>query len=410
MFQYILRISAIGGASGIQVVLLAGLSLLLARYLSVEEFGITRTVTAYMVVLSMFGHFCLHVATYVAGSKTAEQKTAYVANGSYLVLMISVVVTIIAELFIQFSGFWSGALQRTLSLIVLLLPLASLTTVYSSLLQAIGSYRKLTISLILAGAVQLLFMAPLSARWGLSGWITGRAISSMLLLAAGFWFIANVFKMIRFEKVTTGNLMSFAGVQFISGILSMLMQSADVIALERLRGDMTQVAIYGLASLFGKSVLFLPGAIGRVYFRDIAESAIDNVRLRRAVSHLLLATAGLCVAIALAVFLFVPYAIHLMYGAKYYNSIPVLNVLCIGIVFNGLWSALSVINIAMKNARAAVMISTIGVIVAIGLLYLLIPAYGAMGAAWGMNAAAAAGSLVGLWLLFRRFKINRVQQ
>lgn len=406
MFKHFLRISAIGGASGIQVALIAIMSLLLAKYLSVEAFGITRIVTAYMVVLSILGHFCLHdaVATHVASSVTKEQKTAYVSNGSYIVILISVAITFIAEIIIIFSGFWAGELKRTLALIVLLLPFTSLSIVFSSILQAVGSYRKLTISLIMGGAAQLLFIAPLSAQWGLSGWIAGRIISSAVLLAFAFWFIADLFKMMTFEKEITGSLLSFSRVQIVSGILSMILQSADVIALERLTGDMTQIAIYGLASLFGKSILFLPGAVGRVYFRDIAESVDNKARMWRGIGHLLIVTSGLCITLAFGVFIFVPFAIHHFYGAKFFGSIPILNVLCFGIVFNGIWSAISVINIAMKNPNAAVMISLTGVIIAIALLFILVPIYGAMGAAWGMNIAYASGTAVGLYLLYRTKK------
>jgi O-antigen/teichoic acid export membrane protein len=403
MLQYFLRISAVGGGSGIQVALLSVLSLLLARYLSMEDFGITRTVTAYMAVLLIFGVFCVHdaVACHTAGAHSREERSHYLVNGTYLVALISVSATVIMEVFIYFGGFWSGELKRTFSLMVLFLPLASLTVVYSSVLQAIGSYRRLTISLVLGGAAPLLLIMPPTAWWGLSGWILGKGMCYVSLLVVAVWFVVHLFRTKAFREKPAVELMAFAKVQMVSGILSMLLQSADVIALERLKGDMREVALYGMAALFGKSILFLPGAVGRVYFRDIAESAGQGTRMWHAVSHLLLVTIGLCVFIALAVFACAPFAIRLLYGPKYSGSIPVLNILCVGIVFSGIWSALSVINIAMKNPRGAVLISAAGFVVCIALLAAFVPRYGAVGAAWGMNGAYAAGSLVGLGLLYR---------
>ena len=161
MRKYLLKISAIAAASGLQIIFLAVLSLVLAKIMSVDAFGVTRTVTAYIIVLTMMGHFCLHdaVAAYVAGAKVEEEKIAYVVNGSYQVVVISLVVSMVAELVVYFSGIWDGDLKKALFLTILFLPAVSLTIVYTSLLQAIGSYRKFTVSLIMGGLI------PLPSRW-----------------------------------------------------------------------------------------------------------------------------------------------------------------------------------------------------------------------------------------------------
>jgi Na+-driven multidrug efflux pump len=75
--------------------------------------------------------------------------------------------------------------------------------------------------------------------------------------------------------------------------------------------------------------------------------------------------------------------------------------MCIGVVFSGLWAALSVVNIALKKPMDAVIISITGIVVCIISLIVLIPSYGAAGAAWGMNGAYMAGTFSGLFLLFK---------
>lgn len=398
-----MKISAIATASGLQIVFLAILSLVLAKILPVDAFGVTRTVTAYIVVLTMMGHFCLHdaVAAYVAGAKVVEEKISYVVNGSYQVVLISLVVTLVAELVVYFGGIWEGDLKKALFLAILFLPIVSLTIVYTSLLQAIGSYKKFTVSLILGGIIPFVFIAPPAWQWGLNGWIWGRNVASIMLLVFTFYLVKHWFQVKKMDKQVSWKLLAFAKIQFISGILSMLMQSADIIALERLSGHMSQVAVYGLAALFAKSVMFFPGAIGRVYFKEIAESSTDSTKVWGLVNHLLIATIMLCILMAVIIYIAVPIIINVLYHDRYSDSIPVLKIMCIGITFSGLWAALSVVNTAMKQPRIAVVISITGVVVSFILLGALVPKFGAVGAAWAMNGGYFSGSLMGMWLLFQ---------
>jgi len=394
-------ITGIAGASVTQVVLLALLSLLLARVLPVEDFGITRVVTAYMVFLTMFGHMCMHdaVSSFVARAKTIEEKSAYVTAGSKLTLISSSIIILIFEVLVLNGTWWTGRLRNTLGLVVLFLPLIALTLVYTSVLQSIGNYKKLSIAVLLGGMIPLICMLPPSAGWGLTGWIVGRGVSYALLLACGIVLIKEFF-------VATGSshnyskLIDFGRVQLVSGILSMGMQSADVLILERLGASLSDIAFYGLAALFARSILFIPGAVGRVYFQEIAEGSLHNVH-KKPITHLLGIVAGVCAILAVIMATCIPAIIRLFYAEEYSSSIPILEVMCGGIVFNGLWSALSTINIAINRPSFAVAISFGGVCTSIALLALLIPLYGSIGAAWAMNVAYAVGVVIGLWLLFK---------
>jgi O-antigen/teichoic acid export membrane protein len=393
-------IGGIAGASAIQVVLLALLSLLLARVLPVEDFGITRVVTAYMVVLTMFGHMCLHdaVSTFVARVETVEEKSAYVMAGSKLVLISSVMIVLVFEVLVLNAPWWTGRLRNALASVMLFLPLVTLTLVYTSVLQSIGSYKKLSVAVLLGGVIPLICMVPPSAGWGLTGWIFGRGVSYFLLLVCGV-ILTKEFFVATWPSQTYSTLIGFSRVQLVSGILSMGMQSADILILERLGASLSDIALYGLAALFARSVLFVPGAMGRVYFREIAEGSSRGDYTKPAY-HLLGSVVGICVTLAVIMATCVPAIIRFFYGEEYSSSIPILEVMCVGIVFNGLWSALSTINIAINRPSFAVAISLSGFAMSLVLLVLLVPSHGTIGAAWAMNAAYIVGSCVGLWLIY----------
>lgn len=401
MTREIKSISLLTSASIVQVGALALLSVVLAKLLSVEDFGITRLVTAYFMILTMLGHFCLNdaVSAYAAGETNPELQKSYVSMGAILVVALSAVIAVGSVAMFQISDYWQGNLKRALVIVAIFLPAMTLTILFSSVLRAIGNFRGLNLFLIASGLVPLLVIAPLSAIWGIDGWIFSRVATLALLLFVVMYFVRTLlrFQMPRPQQVRP--LLSFARVQFGSGLLSMVMQSADVLYLERFGNGLKQVGIYALAALFTKSVMILPEAIGRIYFRKIAANNSDRDS-GKSIVDLLTATVLTSVVLAVLIATLVPPLIQLIYGEEYLASVEVLRTLSVGMVPSGVWIALSTINIAAKRPRHALYISTVGAVVCLIALPLLVPRFGAVGAAWAMNLSSGAGALVGLSLLF----------
>ncbi|MCS6316765.1 MAG: hypothetical protein H8K05_03090, partial [Nitrospira sp.] len=129
--------------SATQFVSLAILSLILAKYLTVEEFGVTRTVASYMIALTILGHMTIHdaVATFVAGAKNTKDKSQYVTHGATMVTSLSALLTIAFYLFVTNSEMWTGLTKESLATVVLILPLECLSGLMLSLLNAAGNLR-----------------------------------------------------------------------------------------------------------------------------------------------------------------------------------------------------------------------------------------------------------------------------
>src|SRR5262249_55664077 len=159
------------------------LALILAKCLSVEDFGITRTVTSYMIVLSMFGHITLHdaVATYVASAGTRQEKSQYVTHGGIMVLLLSTLCAAAFYLFVKHSGRWTGATQEPLATVVLILPLECLSIVIASMLNGSGAVRAMTLFSVISGVIPLGLIAPSAALWGIEGWVGARLASCCLV-------------------------------------------------------------------------------------------------------------------------------------------------------------------------------------------------------------------------------------
>lgn len=405
------RIATISIASALQFAALAAASLVLAAILSVEDFAITRVVTAYLVVLTLLGHFCIGdaVASRVAGIRDAGRRSDYISTGGVLIVVVSILVALVAEFVVLATDIWSGPLQIALAATIAFLPLASLSVLGASLLQAVGDYRRLAVITVLGGVIPLVSLVAASAAWQLPGWVLGRNLSYLLLLLAGIWATRHlVIRLVVVGKLAR-DLAGFARFQIVSGLLGILVQVLDVIVMERLSPDLSQVALYGLAAQLTKAVLLLPAAIGSAFFRDIAGAERGSHSMWGHIRMFLLAGTGACVVAAIAVWLLGPPLLGFLYGDQYDGSIPVLKVLCLGIVANGIWTLLSVTNTAIGRPSYSVGIASAGLLVAIPLLALWVPSHGAIGAAWAMNSAYAVGVIVGLLSLFvveRRLGLN----
>lgn len=392
--------------SAAQFLSLAILSLILAKYLTVEEFGVTRTVTSYMIALTILGHMTMHdaVATFVAATESNKEKTQYVTHGATMVLCLSALWATAFHFFLLNSDTWTGLTKESLSAVVLILPLECLSGLIMSLLNATGYLRSMAIFSGAYGVIPFGIIAPSAMLWGMQGWLYARLISSCIVFGCGFFLVR---EFVHFSGVDINkalDLVRFARIQFLSGALSTVMLSGDIIVLERLTHDSKAVAHYGLAVLFTRPLALVPATLGKLYFKEIASTEGIPTQQWETISRLLALSLVVCSLLALAVFTFGGALLSRLYGAEYQASIPVLEILSVNIVFSGLWSALSTTNIAIRKPSFSVITSVAGLIAATIMFLVLIPSTGALGAALGMSVAHLVGCGTGLFLLLRKWR------
>jgi len=376
-------------------------SVLLGRLLSIDMFGVTRTATAYMIMLTMIGHFTLHnaLASSVVKKHDSDDISNLIFNASILVLGISVLTTLFATFFILKSGYWDNPVKIPLAIVFICLPLVCLTTTYNACLDATGEYRTYAVILLLNGAIPLFLLVGASKLWSFDGWLAARLISALLLFSISFYVIRRHLINVKFDFTACQQLLTFSRVQIFSGILSLALLSADVILLERITHDMATVANYGVALLFTSACAFIPATLGRVYFKDVAPNDRQGHRKRK---EYLVAITATAIAFTFGLYYLGPMLIGLFFGDEYSLGQSIIRVMALGVLFSFLWNALSVINVAGGKPKNSVRISAAGSGVGLAALFLLIPEYGGMGAAWAMNSAYASGVAMGLWLLFFR--------
>ena len=231
-------------------------------------------------------------------------------------------------------------------------------------------------------------------------------LSAVLLLAVSLYAIRAYLAHFSFNRQYGAELFGFAKVQILSGILSLVLVSADIIMLERLTGDLTLVANYGVALLFFNACVFIPSALGKAYFRDIASQGAAGDRKKL---EYLVVTLVAAVATAMALYWIGPLLIQQLFSDEYQPAQRIIKVMAYTVIFSFLWNSFSVINIAAGSPRNSVIISAVGASVGATMLIVLIPLYHGVGAALAMTAAYASGTLVGL-VLFCRNHMQKVYQ
>jgi len=386
-----------GSASAINVAFVALLSLLLAKTLSVEEFGIVRTVTAYSIILTMIGSFTIQdaLAFYIVKSKDGDINSLFF-HATIMTALFSSLTAICAMAIFYSFDLWQGDLKICLIVISALLPILSLTILYNNSLQALGSHRVFAALTIISALVPLIIIIPLSYALSLKGWLTGRFISAAVLLFAAYYFVRENVSICKIGKDKIFKLWSFSRVQFISGIFSLILMSMDVVYLEYVTHNLPMIANYGLAQLFAKSPLFIASTISRSYFKDIASVGAASTKK---VTEFLMLTTLVSSVVALAAYSAFPIFIKAIYGPEYEAANSLLKAMSIGIIFSFLWNAISTITVAQGKPSMAVKVSSIGAVTGVALLYFLTPRYEALGVAWAMNIAYATGVITGLYLI-----------
>lgn len=374
------------------------LNVLLARVLSVEDYGATRVVTAYLVILSVLGQFAIHdaLSSSVARATKAMEIADLFVSASVMAVGISVSVTLIAMTVLEVIGYGSSSLTRALLVISPMIPLIGLTQVYAGVLQAVGEYRGVVATQVATGIVPLAIVMPASILWALPGWLGARALSGIVVLCLTLVFVRQYFVGGSVTRQALSTVWGFSRVQITSSILSLVLMGGDVLLLERVSGDMVVVANYALGSLIVRSFGFIPTAIGRAYFVDLSLSTSRGAIARRSYlkTNLIIAT-GLAVGTALVA----PWVIEWLLGTEYAVAGEVIMVWSLALVALFHWQAVSIINVAKGMPARSVAISFSGAVVGVPMLLLLGSSYGAVGAAWACVIAYSAGALLGTWNL-----------
>jgi PST family polysaccharide transporter len=390
------------GGQGLNLVLSAAATILLARYLGTARLGEFGALYAYLGLYGWLSTFGLDSILARQVAQDRARAGSILLTGVCVSCLFALGAAAIALLLAPSFGY-SGSLRGLLIFasvdILLLAPLRLPGIVFQVDLRqwygvGIGLVRQfvwLFVLVVMAAARASLF-------WIIVG-RTGCGVLEVALIAVAIHHKGSLARPWRMLPAEAKNYLVYGFPIAVSTLAVGIYHRIDQVMLHKMVNDQV-LGNYVAAVRLTEFINLLPIAVMTSLFPILSQTAKDEDRFRHYLQlsfRALMAIAfGMCVVITL----FSGPIVHLLYGVKFVAAGPLLAVL--------IWSEVPVFfgvvianGLIAKNLQNYLPISTgIGALVNVLLNLYLIPRWGAMGSAWATNASELLAAIL-LFLVFR---------
>lgn len=371
-----------------------------ATLLSPSDFAVVKILDTILVLLLTLAALGMpSAAARFVPEVQQPQKQGLVLTHTLLLALLGAVASA-AIVYVLLPGIFLD--PRTLRfsrwIIWLLIPLG-LTRTLLGFFQGQKRIRFLAGANVSVSVVTLSLVVLSTWRWELSGWVVGRflgdglATLALLVLAARQLVLGIRWNLLK-------RIFVFGWFAGLSLLVSRMIYSMDILYLDRLKGDPWQTGCYGLASSLVLLVLLLPSAIGIVVLPDMAERCQEPRASFRIATKAIVNALVAVVLVAAGLFLLAPSLLPLVFGRDYYFSSELLRILLLGTLFYVPASILGTHLFALGQSKITFPANLLVLAVNLGANVVLIPEWGARGAATAMVMTHASLLVVYLGLTF----------
>lgn len=375
-------------------------TVVLARYLGPEQFGILAYAISLVAIFEVAGHAGLSGLVVRELVKDPENKntimgTSFVLKGlGYILGFTLVVITTFVTEQIGSVEFW---VLLIVALALIFKPLDIIDFWFQSLLQAKYTTISRSVAAIVSAALKLLFVF-LGAQLIMIAFahLTLAIISAILLVT--FFFIKSNLKISlwKFDKHKAKELMSQGWMVFLGSIFAVIYLKVDQVMLKWLVGS-EEVGIYAVAASLSEAWYFVPVAIVASFFPKLINLHKDNPkqyhqRLQQLFDFLLVLALGVAIFITVAA----QPIITILFGEAYLGAIPILIVHIWAALFIFMRAAFSKWILIENVLMFSLITQGLGALANVALNFWLIPLYGGLGAAYATLIAYATASYIAL--------------
>ncbi|MGD0171090.1 MAG: flippase [Halobacteriota archaeon] len=384
------------GGNAISAVISFVITVYIARLLSVSDFGSYITVISFVTLFGIFTDFGINTVIIREGAKNPEDthNLIFSAMGlKYLMSLASMLAVILFALFTPYS-FEVKALIVLMSITLLM---GGIGSMFSAVFNIYQDMKYISIIQIAERTTFASFaFIFLIAGLGVPGVILAIIIAAFVSLMLSFVLSRRIhYYKLNFRPILDYTILMPAFWFGIAGLLGTVWQRVDTIMLSLLT-NMTQVGLYTPAvnyvGIGDMAVLALTGAFFPIVSRMVHERRISKKELSKYLGYF--AVAGL--VIVAVTYAFGGELMILAFGPKYAESIVFINILIIGFAVNLVTIPTSLLLDATNNQKVHVLNATYLTGVNVGLNLILIPALGALGAAYATTISQSLGAALGI--------------
>ncbi len=353
---------------------------LLARYLTILEFGIYSFVVSFVTLLSTFMDFGMTPILTREVSRNRSDAALYIGNAILLrgIFYIIFFVILVVASVITIKEIPKRILTMTMALSYLSFPLSAIFSVFYSEFKAwlISAYYVCKKFFFLIG-VLITILLNMRLKGIIFGNVIAENLSVVIFFILAFKFIKPV---IKFDLSKIKYLLREGFPLFVITTLGIIYTKIDTVMLSFLCSDI-EVGIYSGAVQIYNALFFIPAILNSFFFPLVSKYSNQKDFFEQTVKNgiIVFAFIGLLIAILAAV-LSKP-AIVFLLSRKYLPSVNVFNLLCIGIPFAFMNIFMGGVLVAVNKQNVLLTASVVSYFVNIVGNLLLIPVFKAYGAA-----------------------------
>jgi lipopolysaccharide exporter len=355
-----------------------------SKFLSKSNFGILSLFLAVYFFSRMFSDGCLQISFLKYGSTEIEKS----ANVNFHIILLKILyVTIVSLLIFLFSHPISSFIGINNLLLTKIVPLLIAFGFYSYCVQCLNAKIKMREVLIIE-LVQLSILLLLLFNLGTNVTQVETYIKIMILSFSfsGIFAVLLNWQSLRFKwKFDKGlclKLFDYSKYSVVLGMGSLIFQKTDIIMLGHL-STAEQVGTYGVALIFIETINAIISAISNVSLptASLFHSQSRNDKIMSLYKNSIHNIYILSVPYIVAIIIFYPYLVKILYHGKYNDSITVVIILSIGSLFKPFGYIAGSIITGMGYVRIDNKNNWITAVVNVILNLTFIPIWGVVGAA-----------------------------
>jgi O-antigen/teichoic acid export membrane protein len=379
----------------------------LARYLGPEDYGKYSLVTSLAYLFAVLSDFGLDDLIVKDVAKNRALAPEYVTT-SFIIKLLSSCLSIAALILLVLFMGYSKEIVLCTAIFSIHLIFITLSNAMSSIFKAYERMEYASIIMIVRGGAGLLLIIGLIY---FHGTLLEIIFSRVFAFFVGFLVsFAILFKNFTKPKMSVDvglmrNLIKNAFPFLAIALIVTLYAKVDIIMLSKIKGDL-YVGWYTPASndlFFG--LLLIPRTISIVVFPMFSRQFGESVdRMRSSCNYVIKLALILGIGVSAGTFLLADKIIHFVFGPQYSNSIIILRIFSIAVIFVFVLDPLGYALIAINKIKTFVRINCFILVINILLNFVLIQLYGHVGAA--ITSICCSGFVVVLtyWSLKREIK------
>ncbi|GAB3811563.1 lipopolysaccharide biosynthesis protein [Pontibacter rugosus] len=381
-----------GSASTVaNAVMQIGYTTIMARLLAPEAFGVIAIAGVILRFGSYFASLGLSQAIIQKEDLSNENIRAAFTSSLVLGAFFTIVAWLIAPFATEFFDNGVGVNESLLVPVVQVMGIAfllnGLSSTATTLLQRNMQFKALSIIETISYVLAYLGVGIICAYLGLGVWsLVFASLAQTTLVAIGAYMVVRHNVLLHFNWTSYKPLFSYGSKMSIVSFLEFISISLGSILIGRAFGSY-KLGIYDRALLLVSLPMhMLTRTVSKVIFPSFSKMQSDNEKLGRVYLSSITLLAAAVIPVCLGIAVASPEIILVLLGDQWVESIPVLQVLCLGIPLSFITMFAGIVCDAKAALNSKVVLNVLFILVICGCFYLL-KDYGLVGFAFAVFIA-----------------------